>query len=73
MRRKPSLLRLWLVAAALWIAALLLRLRETPHPTEPALWLGLLAPPLVLAAVLGVISWFPALLRLAPRGVARRR
>jgi len=64
MTRKTSLLRLWLVTAALWVAALLLRLGRPP--STPILWLGLLAPPLVLAAVLVVIGWFPMLLR--PRG-----
>jgi hypothetical protein len=73
MRRKASLLRLWLVAAALWVAALLLRLHETPHPVGHGLWLGLLAPPLVLGAVLGAIAWFPSLLRLAPRSAVKRR
>ena len=73
MRRKPSLLRLWLVAATLWVAALLLRFGQAPHPVGHGLWLGLLAPPLVLGAVLGVIAGFPRLLRIAPRNVERRR
>jgi hypothetical protein len=72
MRRKASLLRLWLVTAALWVAALLLRAGATPHPAAHGLWLGLLAPPLVLGAVLGIIAWFPSLLRLAPRSADQR-
>ena len=64
-RPGPSLLRLWAIVVSLWTGADLVRLGRVRVPPEgwdavlgdPATWLGLLVPPLILAAVLAGMAW----------------
>lgn len=69
--RRPSLLRLWLIVTGFWAAAMLLRQGERCGGhcavADAGLWLGLLLPPLVLAAVMATIYWFPVALKRGAR------
>lgn len=64
---RPSLLRLWAIVTAFWTGAMLLHVRERCGADcrldDRSLWLGLLIPPLVLAAVMATLYWFPVALR----------
>lgn len=73
--RRPGLLRLWAVASGFWTIAVLVRIRDR-FPAAAGwrgamadrwTWVGVLAPPIVLAAIMATIYFVPIALRREPR------